>query len=221
MDAVPSTAPATRTGVEPSPVASAPLGLTLSASQDRGASDPVDNQARRAVAEIIVAAGLGIPTDGARERAAAEEPTTPVTANARRVVGNHDHDRSRVEIRPLAIERDRRLIADPIVSGRFGRSALSMPRNRRSADRTPRATSGFGTRRRYVSPDPRRRRALIRSSNRQAGSTWHVSADAFPGLRRRGGWCSRTQGRGTSFPPTGPIAAATPELPQCKTREGS
>ncbi len=74
MDAVPSRAPTTRTGVEPSTVADAPIVLTPCASQDRGASDPVDNQSRRALAEIIVAAGLGIPTDGARERAAAKEP---------------------------------------------------------------------------------------------------------------------------------------------------
>jgi hypothetical protein len=100
MDAVPSMAPTARTGVEPAIVAGAPIGLTLSASWDRGASDLVDNQARSALAEIVAAAGLGIPTDGACERAAAEEPTTRVTANARHVVGNCDHDRSRVEIRP-------------------------------------------------------------------------------------------------------------------------
>jgi hypothetical protein len=67
MDAVPSMAPTTRTGAEPSTVAGAPIGLTLSASWDRGASDLVDNQARRALAEIIVPTGLGIPTDGAPE----------------------------------------------------------------------------------------------------------------------------------------------------------
>jgi hypothetical protein len=123
MDAAPSTAPTTSTGDEPSTVAGAPIGVTLSASSDRGASDLVDNQARRALAEIIAAAGLGIPTDGARERAAAEEPTTRVTANARHVLGNSDHDRTRVEIRHLAIEREKRLIADPIASGRIGRIA--------------------------------------------------------------------------------------------------
>jgi hypothetical protein len=100
MDAVPRMAPTTRTGAEPSTVAGAAIGLTQSASWDRGASDLADNQTRRALAEIIAAAGLGIRTVGARERAAAEEPTTRVTANARQVVGNSDHDTRRVEIRP-------------------------------------------------------------------------------------------------------------------------
>jgi hypothetical protein len=100
MDAVPRMAPTTRAGAEPSTVAGAALGPTLCASQDRGASDTADNQAQRALAKIIAPAGLGTPTVGARERSAAQEPTTRVAANTRHVVGNSDHDRGRVEIRP-------------------------------------------------------------------------------------------------------------------------
>jgi hypothetical protein len=74
MDAVPSMAPTTRTGVEPSTVAGAPIGLTLCASWDRRASDLVDNQSRRALAEIIVAADLGISTGGARGSRETHDP---------------------------------------------------------------------------------------------------------------------------------------------------